>query len=94
MVAVAELVIRLTPGPVAEGAISVLGKHDKPFLVLVRAAAHRAPSSRTPAGWRARVLVGAGDRVRRRWPCSAASRSMQQRGAGAVDLLPVARRAS
>ena len=33
VVAVAELVIRLTPGPAAEKAISVLGHKDKPFLV-------------------------------------------------------------
>jgi DMSO/TMAO reductase YedYZ molybdopterin-dependent catalytic subunit len=30
---VAELVIRLTPGPVAEDAISAVGHHDKPLLV-------------------------------------------------------------
>jgi DMSO/TMAO reductase YedYZ molybdopterin-dependent catalytic subunit len=35
VVAVAELVIRLTPGPVVERAISVLGANDKPFLVAV-----------------------------------------------------------
>ncbi len=35
VVAVAELVIRLTPGPVAERAIGILGHLDKPFLVLV-----------------------------------------------------------
>ncbi len=30
---VAELVIRLTPGPVAEDLIKVVGRHDKPLLV-------------------------------------------------------------
>ena len=35
VVAVAELVIRLTPGPVVESAISILGLFDKPFLVAV-----------------------------------------------------------
>jgi DMSO/TMAO reductase YedYZ molybdopterin-dependent catalytic subunit len=30
---VAELVIRLTPGPVAEQAIQLVGRHDKPLLV-------------------------------------------------------------
>jgi DMSO/TMAO reductase YedYZ molybdopterin-dependent catalytic subunit len=30
---VAELVIKLTPGPVAEDAIQVVGRHDKPLLV-------------------------------------------------------------
>ena len=34
VVAVAELVIRLTPGPVAERAIQLLGHRDKPVLVL------------------------------------------------------------
>ena len=35
VVAVAELVIRLTPGAVVERAIRVLGHHDKTFLVIV-----------------------------------------------------------
>src|SRR3954447_14967069 len=30
---VAELVIRLTPGPMAERAIQLVGRHDKPLLV-------------------------------------------------------------
>ena len=34
VVAVAELVIRLTPGPLAEQAISLVGQLDKPLLVL------------------------------------------------------------
>ena len=33
VVAVAELIIRLTPGPVAEKAIDLLGTKDKPFLL-------------------------------------------------------------
>ena len=35
VVAVAELIIRLTPGAIAERAIQVLQHHDKPFLVVV-----------------------------------------------------------
>jgi DMSO/TMAO reductase YedYZ molybdopterin-dependent catalytic subunit len=35
VVAVAELVVRVTPGAAAEGAIGVLGTWDKPLLVLV-----------------------------------------------------------
>jgi DMSO/TMAO reductase YedYZ molybdopterin-dependent catalytic subunit len=35
VVSVAELVIRLTPGPVVEQAIQLLGHRDKPFLVAV-----------------------------------------------------------
>ena len=35
VVAIAELVIRETPGRLAERAIQVLGHHDKPFLVTV-----------------------------------------------------------
>jgi DMSO/TMAO reductase YedYZ molybdopterin-dependent catalytic subunit len=35
VVAVAELIIKLTPGKVAESAIQALGHHDKPFLVTV-----------------------------------------------------------
>ncbi len=35
VVAIAELVIRQTPGRLAERAIQVLGHHDKPFLVTV-----------------------------------------------------------
>jgi DMSO/TMAO reductase YedYZ molybdopterin-dependent catalytic subunit len=35
VVAVAELIIRLTPGAMAERAIQVLGHHDKAFLVVV-----------------------------------------------------------
>jgi len=35
VVAVAELVIKVTPGPVAERAIRFLGHHDKQFLVVV-----------------------------------------------------------
>ena len=35
VVAVAELVIRLTPGALVERAIRVLGHHDKTFLVIV-----------------------------------------------------------
>ena len=35
VVAVAELVIRLTPGPMAERAIRILGHLDKPVLILV-----------------------------------------------------------
>src|SRR6476619_5530909 len=61
VVAIAELVIRLTPGKTAEGAIQVLGTNDKPFLVaviLVVAAGLFALAGRLAArSWRAPVLV-------------------------------------
>ena len=51
VVAVAELVIRLTPGPVAERAIRFLGHLDKPVLLLVILIILAAPSSRGPGDW-------------------------------------------
>ena len=88
VVSVAELVIRLTPGPVAEGAISVLGKHDKPFLVLgvLLLTAARLRLGRPARG---PVVVGA-DAGLRRAGRGRRSAVMRQRGAGTVDLLPVA----
>jgi hypothetical protein len=88
VVAVAELVIRLTPGPVAEWAITLLGHFDKPFLV----------------GVILLLLVGcfsvAGVLARRRWwfpllvwiPLAGVGMGavLAQRGAGPVDVLPVA----
>ncbi|WP_210650107.1 molybdopterin-dependent oxidoreductase [Nocardioides sp. SYSU D00065] len=88
VVAVAELVIRLTPGAVAERAISILGQADKPALVagiLVLLVA---------------CFAGAGSLARRAWwrpllvwvPLAAvgAVAVLVQRGAGMVDVLPVA----
>ncbi|MFC4787164.1 molybdopterin-dependent oxidoreductase [Nocardioides sp. MAHUQ-72] len=87
VVAVAELVIRITPGPLAEKAISVVGTKDKPILVGV-----------------VLVLCGllfawAGALARRSWwapllvlvPLAAVGvvAVSVQRGATAVDVLPV-----
>ena len=88
VVAVAELVIRLTPGPVAEGAISVLGKHDKTFLVLVVLLLSTllfAYAGRLAARswWAPAIVFGA-------LAVLGGVAVMQQRGAAAVDLLPVA----
>jgi DMSO/TMAO reductase YedYZ molybdopterin-dependent catalytic subunit len=87
VVAVAELVIRLTPGAVAEQAISVLGHLDKPALVLgilvvlvgVFALAGRLAEQ---GGWWPIVV----------WVGLAAVGLVAvvvQRGAGLVDALPV-----
>jgi DMSO/TMAO reductase YedYZ molybdopterin-dependent catalytic subunit len=87
VVSVAELVIRLTPGPVAEGAISVLGKHDKSFLVLsvlLLTAVVFAWAGRLAArSWWAPTLVFAV------LAAVGGTAVMRQRGAGTVDLLPV-----
>jgi DMSO/TMAO reductase YedYZ molybdopterin-dependent catalytic subunit len=87
VVAVAELVIRLTPGPVAERATSVLGHFDKPVLL---------------AGVLLLVLAcfaWAGSLARRAWWCPllvwlalggvGLVSVLVQRGAGPVDVLPV-----
>jgi DMSO/TMAO reductase YedYZ molybdopterin-dependent catalytic subunit len=88
VVAVAELVIRLTPGPVAEYLISLVGSLDKPLLLLgifvVLAVA----------------FAGAGRLARRTWWAPAvvyaalaaigAVAVSTQRGAAVVDVLPVA----
>jgi DMSO/TMAO reductase YedYZ molybdopterin-dependent catalytic subunit len=88
VVAVAELVIRLTPGPVAERAIAVLGHFDKPFLVgvvlLILLACFAGAGLLERRGWWRPILV---------WialACIGLVAVMAQRGAGPVDALPVA----
>lgn len=88
VVAVAEGVIRLTPGPVVERAIRILGHQDKPFLMLVTlvlcgllfAWAGRL-ARRT---WWAPAIVFAGLAVVGGVAVSA------QRGSSTLDILPVA----
>ena len=87
VVAVAEMVIRLTPGPVVERAISILGTNDKPFLVVVLLVVL------------ALLFAWAGRLARRSWwqPVTllaaiavlAGFAISAQRGARATDLLPV-----
>ena len=88
VVAVAELVIRLTPGPVAERAISVLGTFDKPFLVgvvlLMLLGLFALAGLLARGGWYRPLFV---------WlPLAGVGlvAVLSQRGAGAVDALPVA----
>ncbi|PVG84584.1 oxidoreductase [Nocardioides gansuensis] len=87
VVAVAELVIRLTPGPVVEGAIQLLGQADKPVLVagvllavgLLFALAGllaRGGLSRSVLVWLSLALIGM-------------VAVLRQHGAGPVDVLPV-----
>ncbi|MBD3913907.1 molybdopterin-dependent oxidoreductase [Nocardioides hwasunensis] len=87
LVAVAELVIKVTPGSTAERAISVLGHLDKPVLllgviVLLLACFAWAGSLARGGWWRAMVvwvvLAGVG-----------LVAVMSQRGAGVVDVVPV-----
>ena len=87
LVAVAELVIRLTPGSVAERAISVLGHLDKPFLVtviLLLLLALFAGAGRLAArGWWQPTLVWLG------LAAAGLGAVVAQRGAGIVDAVPV-----
>jgi DMSO/TMAO reductase YedYZ molybdopterin-dependent catalytic subunit len=87
VVAVAELVIKLAPGAVAERAISILGTADKPalvvgILVLLLACFAWAGSMARGSWWRPvlvwLVLAGIG-----------LGAVMAQRNAGVVDALPV-----
>ena len=87
VVAVAEMVIKITPGNVAERAISVLGQYDKPalvggILVFLLGAFALAGALARKAWWRAFpvwfVLAGLG-----------LVAVTMQRGAGPVDALPV-----
>ena len=88
VVAVAELVIRLTPGPVAEYLISLVGALDKPLLLLGIFA------------FLAAVFAWAGRLARRTWwapavvyAALAAAGTVAvstQRGAAAIDAVPVA----
>lgn len=88
VVAVAELVIRLTPGPVAEYLISLVGSLDKPLLLLGIFA------------FLAAVFAWAGRLARRTWWAPAVVYAALaavgtvavsvQRGAAAIDAVPVA----
>ena len=87
VVAVAELIIRLTPGPVAERAISVLGHFDKPFLVgvvlVLLVACFAVAGVLERGGWWRPILV---------WvvlACIGLVAVLAQRGAGPVDALPI-----
>ena len=87
VVAVAELVIRLTPGPVAEKAISILGHRDKQVLVLIillLVSLLFAWAGRLAArAWWAPLLVFVPLSV-----LGGVAASMQH-GASALDVLPV-----
>lgn len=88
VVAVAELVIRLTPGPIAEYLISLVGSLDKPLLLLGIFL------------FLAAVFAWAGRLARRTWwapavvyAALAAAGTVAvstQRGAAAIDAVPVA----
>lgn len=85
--AVAELVIRLTPGPVVERAIGALGMLDKPLLLggiaVVLLACFAWAGALARRGWWQPLLV---------WLVLAGiglAAALTQRGAGPVDVLPV-----
>ena len=88
VVAVAELVIRITPGPVAEYLISLVGRLDKPLLLLGIFVVLGV------------VFAWAGRLARRKWWAPAVVYGAlsavgglavaTQRGSAAIDLLPVA----
>lgn len=88
VVAVAEGVIRLTPGPVVERAIKILGHNDKPFLMLVILVLCGV------------LFAWAGRLARRTWwapvivygalAAVGGVAVSAQRGASTLDLLPVA----
>ena len=87
VVAVAELVIRLTPGPVAERAIRILGHLDKPLLILgILLILARPLRVRRPAG--PAVVVAAGRRVRRARAPWARSRWRSSPAPPSSDYLP------
>ena len=88
LVAVAELVIRLTPGAVVERAISVLGRHDKSFLlavIVLLSAVFFAWAGRlaSRSRWSPVVVFAALGAV-------GAVAVQAQRGATLIDLFPVA----
>ncbi|GAA4708861.1 molybdopterin-dependent oxidoreductase [Nocardioides conyzicola] len=86
--AVAELVTRLTPGPLVERAIRILGRHDKQFLLLVILVLS------------ALLFAWAGRLARRSWWAPTIVFAVlallggvavsRQRGSGAIDILPIA----
>ena len=88
VVAVAELVIRLTPGFVAEKAIQVLGYADKPFLVTMVLLVTTALFAY--AGWLAARAWWAPSIVYGALAVLAGAAVLSQRGATGGDLLPVA----
>lgn len=85
--AVAELVTRLTPGPVVERAIRILGHHDKQFLLLMILLLSGV------------VFAWAGRLARRSWWAPTIVFAVLgvvggiavwlQRGSGAIDILPI-----
>ncbi|MFC6345427.1 oxidoreductase, partial [Nocardioides hankookensis] len=86
--AVAELVTRLTPGPLVERAIRILGHHDKQFLLLMILVITGL------------LFAWAGRLARRSWWAPAivfavlgvvgGTAVSLQRGSGAIDILPIA----
>jgi DMSO/TMAO reductase YedYZ molybdopterin-dependent catalytic subunit len=88
LTAVAEGVTRLTPGPVVERAIRILGHWDKPFLLLVilllSSALFAWAGLLARRSWWAPVIVYAALAV------VGAVAVRAQRGAGSIDLLPIA----
>ena len=88
VVAVAEVVIRLTPGWLAERAISVLGHFDKPFLIgvvlFLLLCCFALAGLLARGGWYRPLFVW--------FPLAGVGLAavLSQRGAGAVDALPVA----
>lgn len=87
VVAVAELVIRLTPGAVAERIIGVVGQRDKPLLVagilLFLLAMFALAGLLARTSWVRSQLVWLG------LATVGVVAVLTQRGAGAVDVLPV-----
>ena len=87
VVAVAELVIRLTPGALAEQAISLVGQLDKPLLVggivLFLLAMFTLAGLMARTSWLKPQLVWLG------LATVGVVAVLLQRGAGAVDVLPV-----
>jgi DMSO/TMAO reductase YedYZ molybdopterin-dependent catalytic subunit len=85
--AVAELVTRLTPGPVVERAIRILGHHDKQFLLLMILVLSGV------------LFAWAGRLARRSWWAPTIVFAVLalvgglavwlQRGSGAIDILPI-----
>ncbi|WP_107771817.1 molybdopterin-dependent oxidoreductase [Nocardioides sediminis] len=87
VVAVAELVIRLTPGALAEQAIDLVGQLDKPLLVLGTLLVLLALSA-----WAGIMARTSWVRPQLVWLGLAAVGTVAvlvQRGAGAVDVIPV-----
>ena len=82
VVAVAELVIRVTPGPVAEYLIGLVGQLDKPLLLLGIFVVARLCSSPGPGRLSARRWWAPSGRLRRAWRRSA---RWPSRGAARVD---------